>query len=88
MGLKHLTGTVSVQKRRPKLPPRPATSTFSLLSEDKSRLESVRRRVAVLGSTLNKSETVRLSLLAVDVLSDAQLSTLLEQLHRLRPGRA
>ena len=67
---------------------KPTASTFSLPDEDKSRLKEVRRRVAVLGSTLNKSETIRFSLLAVHLLSDEELSKLLEQLHRLRPVRA
>lgn len=84
MGSKHLNDDLNVQKSRVK----PATSTFTLLDEDKARLEEVRRRVAVLGSTLNKSETIRLSLLAVHLLSDEELSELLEQLHRLRPGRS
>jgi hypothetical protein len=77
-----------VQKRHSKSLAKPATSAFSLLDEDKSKLEEVRRRAAVLGSTLNKSETVRLSLSAMDLLTDAEFKTLLERLHRLRPGRA
>lgn len=76
-----------MQKRHSKSLTKPATSAFSLLDEDKSKLEEVRRRAAVLGSTLNKSETVRLSLSAIDLLTDTELKTLLERLHRLRPGR-
>lgn len=77
-----------VPKKRPTPVPKPETSTFSLLAQDKTQLEHVRRRVAVLGSALNKSEAVRLSLLAVDLVEDAQLVELLTRLQRLRPGRA
>ena len=73
---------------RPSPMPKPEASTFSLLTQDKTQLEEVRRRAAVLGSALNKSEAIRLSLLAVDLVDDAQLVKLLARLQRLRPGRA
>lgn len=76
-----------VQRKRLSPVPKPETSTFSLLAQDKTQLEQVRRRAAVLGSALNKSEAVRLSLLAVDLIGDAQLTELLAKLQRLRPGR-
>lgn len=76
-----------MQRKRPSPVAKPETSTFSLLAQDKTQLEQVRRRAAVLGSALNKSEAVRLSLLAVDLIGDAQLTELLGRLQRLRPGR-
>lgn len=77
-----------MQRKRPSTVVKPETSTFSLLVQDKTQLEQVRRRAAVLGSALNKSEAVRLALMAVDLIGDSQLTELLSRLHRLRPGRA
>lgn len=75
------------KKSAPPSSAKPETSTFSLLAQDKAQLESVRRRAAVLGTALNKSEAVRLSLHAVDLLSDDQVTELVGRLERLRPGR-
>jgi len=65
----------------------PSAATFMLLPEDRSRVEDLRKRAAALGRVLNKSEAVRLALLGSRAIKDADLSSALEELPRLRPGR-
>jgi len=76
---------------RTKRPVRVATARlrrlFMLLPEDRSRVEDLRKRAAALGRVLNKSEAVRLALLGSRAIKDADLSSALEELPRLRPGR-
>lgn len=65
----------------------PAAATFTLLPEDRDRVDDLRKRAAALGSVLNKSEAVRLALLATRSVKDDDLTSLLSKLTRLRPGR-
>lgn len=65
----------------------PSVATFMLLPEDRARVESLRKRAAALGGVLNKSEAVRLALLGTKAIKDDDLSSALEELPRLRPGR-
>lgn len=65
----------------------PAAATFMLLAEDRERVEDLRKRAAALGRVLNKSEAVRLALLGIRAVKDDDLSSALQELPRLRPGR-
>ena len=66
---------------------RPPITTFSLTKEDTSRIEELRRLLGREGVLLNKSEVVRLGLLALEAESADTRSRLVSRLVRLRPGR-
>ncbi len=62
-------------------------ATFSLSPDDFERIESLRSALAKEGHILNKSEIVRLALLALATSSPAQRNPVLVDLARLKPGR-
>ena len=65
-----------------------AVATFSIPPEDADRIERVRLEVARAGHLLNRSEVMRLGLLALEGTSSATINDLVAKLSRKRPGRA
>ena len=65
----------------------PQHATFSFGIEDQARVHALRKRLGLLGHLLNRSEVIRLSLLALSELDTATINALVRQLERLRPGR-
>lgn len=62
--------------------------TFSLPPDESARIDRVRMRAAALGMMLNRSEVVRLGLLAaLNFLDDAQLVEAADQIPRIKTGR-
>jgi hypothetical protein len=62
-------------------------STFALPSEDSDRIERLRVALASSGYVLNRSEIVRLGLLALENLEPDHASNLICKLQRRKPGR-
>jgi hypothetical protein len=67
--------------------PAPQHATFSFGTGDQERLDALRKRLGHLGHLLNRSEVIRLSLLALSAQDNAAINALIGQLERLRPGR-
>jgi hypothetical protein len=65
----------------------PQHATFSFGIEDQARVHALRKRLGLLGHLLNRSEVIRLSLLALSELDTATINSLVGHLERLRPGR-
>ena len=62
--------------------------TFALPTEDSDRIERLQVALASSGHVLNRSEVVRLGLLALEFVADEnQASYLVKKLHRRKPGR-
>jgi len=66
---------------------KPAIGTFALPIDDSQRIERLRVALAKRGHLLNRSEVVRLGLLALEGLSGERTNTLVAKLERRRPGR-
>lgn len=64
-----------------------AVATFSIPTEDAARIEHLRLEVARAGHLLNRSEVVRLGLLALEGTNSATINDLVSKLSRKRPGR-
>lgn len=64
-----------------------SVSTFSIPHADGDRIDRVRLRFAQLGHLLNRSEVVRLGLIALEDSSPEAASVLVNQLDRKLPGR-
>lgn len=64
-----------------------SVSTFSIPPADGDRIDRVRLRLAQAGHLLNRSEVVRLGLIALDDVDQNIIGTLVERLDRMRPGR-
>lgn len=62
-------------------------ATFSFGPEDQDRIEELRKRLGHRGHLLNRSEVVRLALMALASQSETTIDSVVEQLERLRPGR-
>lgn len=62
-------------------------STFSLPAGEGGRIERIRLRLARSGHLLNRSEVVRLALLALEHVGDDVVEVLVSRLERQRPGR-
>jgi len=65
-----------------------AVATFSIPTEDAARIERLRLVVARAGHLLNRSEVVRLGLLALENANSSAVEDLVAKLERKRPGRA
>jgi hypothetical protein len=63
-------------------------ATFSLSPDDRERIDALRARLGREGLLLNRSEVVRLGLLALDGQPATSIASIFEHLKRLRPGRA
>ena len=62
--------------------------TFSLPPDESARIDRVRMRAAALGMMLNRSEVIRLGVLAaLNFLDDTQLVDAAEQIPRIKTGR-
>lgn len=61
--------------------------TFSFQDDDVSRIDQLRHRFGNDIMFVNKSEVVRLGLLALECLPDNRVSKLADELRRLRAGR-
>lgn len=61
--------------------------TFSFQDDDVSRIDELRHRFGNDIMFVNKSEVVRLGLLALECLPDKRVSKLADELRRLRSGR-
>lgn len=62
-------------------------ATFSFGPGDEDRIDQIRLRLGQQGHLLNRSEVVRLAILALANESDLGIDSAVEQLKRLRPGR-
>jgi len=60
---------------------------YTMPESDYQLLETLRKRFAIKGNILSKSETVRAGLQALEVLSDEELSSIATSLIKLKPGR-
>src|SRR5258708_28563786 len=65
----------------------PEHATFSLGADDQDRIEVLRLKLGRQGHLLNRSEVVRLGLLALMHESGPTIDAVVDQLKRLRPGR-
>lgn len=64
-----------------------AVGTFSLPAGEGDRIERIRLRLARSGHLVNRSEVVRLALLALEDVGDDVAEVLVSRLERQRPGR-
>jgi hypothetical protein len=62
-------------------------STFAIPSEDSDRIERLRLALAGSGHLLNRSEIVRLGLLALENIGPDLTADVISQLRRRKPGR-
>lgn len=60
---------------------------FSYSSDDATRLLRLIQRAARVGALSNKSEVVRAGLIALDKMTDDQLTAVLQTVPRMKPGR-
>jgi hypothetical protein len=63
-------------------------ATFSFGPDDGGRIEALRTKLGRRGHLLNRSEIVRLALIALAAQDASDVDSFVEQLKRLRPGRA
>lgn len=64
-----------------------SVSTFSIPPAEEDRIDRVRLRLAQAGHLLNRSEVVRLGLIALEDVHEDTIGTLVDRLDRMRPGR-
>jgi hypothetical protein len=62
-------------------------ATFSLSLDDLERIDALRARLGRQALLVNRSEVVRLGLLALEEQSSTTVTSIVDQLKRLRPGR-
>jgi Arc/MetJ-type ribon-helix-helix transcriptional regulator len=75
------------KEKKPILDRNAVRVTFSFQDDDVSRIDELRHRFGNDITFVNKSEVVRLGLLALEGLSDKRVTQLAEDLRRLRAGR-
>lgn len=68
-------------------PSKKSVSTFSIPPAEGDRIDRVRIRLAQAGHLLNRSEVVRLGLIALEDVHQDTIGTLVDRLDRMRPGR-
>jgi Arc/MetJ-type ribon-helix-helix transcriptional regulator len=81
--MKHLSKKNTDQKTAPKA----VRATFSLPASTIDEMERLRQKLASVGFILNRSELVRVGLVALELLSGKNVEKAIAEIDRLKAGR-
>jgi len=80
---KNTNGKKTVSKNSERI----VRATFSLPGSALEKIEALRRKLALEGYMLNKSEVVRVGLVALDGLTTKHAEAVIREIERLKAGR-